>query len=69
MMDSACFCHIQHLHAHQGLSASQMAKALTLALQPVSYGLAQAHFRPRQPRPCPSTRDPFTPEMVRLLER
>src|SRR5262252_729331 len=69
MIDYHCFCQIKHLHAHQGLAASQIAKELALDPRTVAYWLAQEHFRPRTPRPHTSTLDPFKPEIVRLLER
>jgi hypothetical protein len=69
MIDDACFCQIKHLQAHQGLQAAQSAKALTLDPRTVAYWLTQEHFRPRTPPQRPSTLAPFTPEMVRLLER
>ena len=46
MIDYHRFCEIKHLHAHQGLTASQIAKALVLDPRTVSYWLAQEHFRP-----------------------
>lgn len=69
MIDYACFCQIKHLHAHQGLKAAQIAKALTLDPRTVAYWLAQEHFRPRQSRTRHSKLDPFKPDIVRLLER
>ena len=69
MIDYACFCQMKHLHTHEGLNASQIAKTLTLDPRTVSHWLAQEHFRPRQPRQSPSKLDPFKPELVRLLER
>ena len=69
MIDYACFCQIKHLHAHDGLNASQIAQTLTLDPRTVAYWLAQAHFRPRKLRQRSSTLDPFKPEIVRLLER
>jgi transposase len=69
MIDYAGFCQIKHLHAHQGLSASQIAKALALDPRTVSYWLAQEHFRPRKPSQRHSKLDPFKQEIVRMLER
>src|SRR6266478_4686333 len=69
MIDYACFCQMKHLHTHEGLNASQIAKTLTLDPRTVSHWLAQEHFRPRKPRQSPSKLDPFKPELVRLLER
>ena len=50
MIDYHCFCQIKHLHAHQGLHISQIARELSLAPRTVSYWLAQDHFRPRKAR-------------------
>ena len=69
MIDYHRFCQIKHFHVHQGLSASQIARELSLDPRTVSYWLAQEHFRPRTPRPHASKLDPFKPEIVRLLER
>jgi transposase len=69
MIDYHGFCQIKHLQAHQGLTASQIARELSLDPRTVAYWLAQEHFRPRTPRPHTSTLDPFKPEIVRLLER
>jgi transposase len=69
MIDYACFCQSKHLHAHDGLNASQIAQTLTLDPRTGAYWLAQAPFRPRKLRQRSSTLDPCTPEMVRLLER
>ena len=69
MIDYHRFCQIKDLHAHQGLHASQIAKALALDPRTVSYWLAQEHFRPRTPRQHPSKLDPFKAQIVRLLER
>jgi transposase len=69
MIDYHRFCQIKDLHEHQGLNASQIAKALALDPRTVSYWLAQEHFRPRTPRQHPSKLDPFKAQIVRLLER
>ncbi|HEY5868461.1 MAG TPA: IS21 family transposase [Candidatus Tectomicrobia bacterium] len=69
MIDYHCFCQIKHLHAHQGLTASQIAKEVALDPRTVASWLGQEHFRPRQSTPRSSKLDPFTPEIVRLLER
>jgi hypothetical protein len=37
MMDYHHFCQIKDLHAHQGLNASQIAKALALDPRTVAY--------------------------------
>ena len=69
MIDYHRFCQIKHLHAQQGLNASQIAKTVALDRRTVAYWLAQEHFRPRKPRQSPSKLDPFKPDIVRLLER
>src|SRR5262244_2835461 len=69
MIDYHRFCQIKDLHAHQGLNAAQIAKAVALDRRTVAYWLAQEHFRPRKPRPRHSKLDPFKPEIVRMLER
>jgi transposase len=69
MIDYHCFCQIKHLHAHQGLNAAQIARALTLDPRTVAYWLTQEHFRPRKSRPRASKLDPFKPEIGRLLDR
>lgn len=69
MIDYHGFCQIQHLHAHQGLNASQIARALTLDPRTVAYWLTQEHFRPRKQRQRPSKLDPFKKEIGRMLER
>jgi transposase len=69
MIDYHRFCQIKPLHAHQGLNASQIAKEVSLDPRTVAYWLTQEHFRPRKPRPRPSTLDPFKAQIVRLLER
>jgi len=69
MIDYHCFCQSKHLHAPQGLNASQIAKELALDPRTVAYWLAQDHFRPRKPRLYASKLDPFKPEIIRLLER
>jgi len=69
MIDYHRVCQIKHLHAHQGLHALQIAKAVALDRRMVAYWLAQEHFRPRKPRQHASKLDPFKPEIVRRLER
>jgi transposase len=69
MIDYPCFCQIKHLHAHQGLNASQIARELALDPRTVAYWLTQDHFRLRTPRPHASKLDPFKAQIVRLLER
>ena len=69
MIDEHCFCQSKHLHAHQGLTASQIAKEVALAPRTVAYWLGQEHCRLRQSTPRFRQLAPFQPEIVRLLER
>jgi transposase len=69
MIDAHRFCQSKPLQAHDGLHASHIAQAVSLERRPVAYGLTQDHLRPRQARPHASQLDPFTPAIVRLLER
>lgn len=69
MIDYHCFCQLKHLHAHQGLNAAQIARALTLDPRTVAYWLTQEHFRPRKPSQRSSKLDPFKKEIGRMLER
>jgi transposase len=69
MIDYHRFCQIKHLHTHQGLAASQIARELALDPRTVAYWLAQDHFHPRTPRPHASTLDPFKAQIAHLLER
>ncbi len=69
MIDYACFCQIKHLHAQQGLNASQIANELSLDPRTVAYWLAQEHFRPRKPRTRQSKLDPVKKDMVRMRAR
>ncbi len=59
MIDHHRFCQIKHLYAQQGLTASQIANALSLDPRTVAYWLAQEHFRPRKAANRPSKLDPF----------
>jgi len=67
MIDYHCFCQIKYLHEHQGLNTSQIARELSLAPRTVSYWLAQAHFRPRQPVNRPSKLDLFRGDIAYYL--
>jgi transposase len=69
MIDYHCFCQIQHLSAHQGRNASQIARELLLDPRTVAYWLTQEHFRPRKSQPHASKLDPFKPEIGRMLDR
>jgi transposase len=69
MIDYQCFCQMKHLHAQQGLSASQIAAPLSLDPRTVVSWLTQERFRPRKSRPRASQLDPFKAQMVRMLEK
>jgi hypothetical protein len=43
MIDYHRFCQIKHLHAHQGLNASQIAQEVALDRRTVAYWLTQEH--------------------------
>jgi hypothetical protein len=69
MIDSHRCWQIKHRQAHQGLHASQSARAWTLDPRTVAYWLSPEHCRPRQSALRARTLDPCTPEIVRLLAR
>src|SRR5262249_48373998 len=64
MIDYHRFCQIKHLHAHLGLTASQIAKELALDPRTVAYWLGQEHFRPRKSTPRSSKLDQIPPDLV-----
>lgn len=68
MIDYHRVCQIKHLQGHQGLNAAQIARELALDPRTLTYWLAQAHFRPRMPRPRTSKLNPFKTPIARLLE-
>jgi len=68
MIDYACFCQINHLHAQQGRSVAQIAATLALDPRTVAYWLTQERFRPRKATPHASQLDPCKAQMVRMLE-
>jgi transposase len=68
MIDYDTFCHIRHLHAHDGLNVSQIAHVLCLDARTVSHWLAQTHFRPRHTSPRSSKLDPYKRTIRQLIE-
>lgn len=69
MIDSHRFCQIKDLHAHQGLTASQIAHALALDARTVAYWLRQERFRPRTATPRASKLTPFKPQIGPMLDK
>ena len=69
MIDYHRFCQIKHLHTHQGLNVTQIARELTLDPRTVAYWLAQDHFHPRMSRSYASKLDPFKAQIAHLLNR
>jgi transposase len=68
MIDYDTFCHIHHLHAHDGLNSAQIARALALDARTVSHWLAQTHFRPRHSSARSSKLDPYKRTIRQLIE-
>ena len=68
MIDYDTFCHIHHLHAHDGLNVSQIAHLLSLDARTVSHWLAQTHFRPRHSSARSSKLDPYKRTIRQLIE-
>lgn len=68
MIDYDAFCHIHHLHAHDGLNVSQIAHVLSLDARTVSHWLAQTHFRPRHSSARSSKLDPYKRTIRQLIE-
>lgn len=68
MIDYDTFCHIHHLHAHDGLNSAQIARALSLDARTVSQWLAQTHFRPRHSSARSSKLDPYKRTIRQLAE-
>lgn len=69
MINYDTFCHIQHLHQHDGLNCPQIARALALDARTVSYWLTQSHFHPRRCGPRPSMLDPYKRTIGQRLEK
>jgi len=68
MIDSHRVCQSKDLHAHQGLTASQIAHALALDARTVAYWLRHERFRPRTATPRASILTPFQPQIVQMLD-
>jgi transposase len=69
MIDYHRFCQIKDLHAHQGLTASQIARALALDPRTVAHWLCQERFQPRKSTPRASKLAPFKPQIVQMLDK
>jgi transposase len=69
MIDYHRFCQIKDLHAHQGLTASQIARALALDPRTVAHWLCQERFQPRKSMPRASKLAPFKPQIVQMLDK
>ena len=68
MIDYETFCRIRHLHEHDRLSVSQIARALSLDPRTVATWLAHTRFRPRRCAPRPSKLDPYKHTIRQLIE-
>jgi len=68
MINYDTFCHIRHLHEHDGLNPAQIARALSLDARTVSHWLTQTHFHARRCEPRPSKLDPYKRTIRQLLE-
>jgi len=69
MIDYHSFCQIKDLHEHQGLTASQIARALALDPRTVAHWLCQERFQPRKSTPRASKLAPFKPQIVQMLDK
>jgi len=69
MIDYHRFCQIKDLHEHQGLTASQIARALALDPRTVAHWLCQERFQPRKSTPRASKLAPFKPQIVQMLDK
>ena len=68
MIDFEAFQKIKFYHSQKGLTASQIARQLTLDIRTVEYWLSQSNFRPRKSPTKKSKLDPFKPTILRMLE-
>lgn len=68
MIDYETFCRIRHLHEHEGLSVTQIARTLSLDARTVAAWLTETHYRPRRTAARASKLDPFKRTIRRLLE-
>ena len=69
MIDYHQFCQIKDFQDNQGLSAAQIAGALSLDPRTVAYWLGQERFRPRRSTPRASKLDPCKAQIVPMLEK
>ncbi len=68
MINFETFQKIKLYHSQQGLTASQIARQLTLDIRTVEHWLRQSNFRPRKSPIKKSKLDPFKPTILRMLE-
>jgi transposase len=68
MINFETFQKIKLYHSQQGLTASQIARQLTLDIRTVEHWLNQSNFRPRNSPIKKSKLDPFKPTILRMLE-
>lgn len=68
MIDYETYCRIHHLHDHDALSVTQIARALALDPRTVAAWLAEAHYRPRRRVVRASKLDPYKGILRRLIE-
>ena len=68
MIDYALFSKIRHLNQHDGLTARQIARELSLDARTVNKWLDETQLKPRKSSPRASKLDLFKPDIVRLLE-
>jgi len=69
MIDYHRVCQSKDLHAHQGLTASQIARALALDPRTVAHWLCQERFQPRKSTPRASKLAPFKPQIVQMRDK
>ena len=68
VIDYETFAKIHDCRDRQGLTATQIARALGLNRKTVAKWLARRRYAPQQRRPRSSILDPFKPRIVRLLD-
>jgi len=67
MIDYETYAKIHHLQAHERMTATQIARELSLDSRTVTYWLEQPRFRARQPAARTSKLDAYKPAIKRLL--
>jgi len=68
MIDYALYSKINHLSRHEGLTARQIARELSMDIRTIRKWLAETQFKPRQSTPRASKLDPFKRDIIRMLE-